>query len=110
MSDLGEVEITLDGKPQNLRCTLRAARTVSAMAGGFTGAFEGIARYQFATYVAILAAGLDKRGASDLEKLEEALYATGLESVATPLSLFVSRLMNGGRDPRAAGEDAVGNG
>jgi hypothetical protein len=110
MSNLGEVEITLDEKRHVLQCSLRAARTISALSGGFVGAFEGISRFQMATYVQILAAGLDKRSSGEIEALEEAVYRNGLETLSAPLSKYLNRLMNGGRDPSSNAEGSSGNG
>lgn len=109
-TQLGEVEITVNGHPEKLRCTLKAARTVSALSGGFSSAFEGLARFNFGTYTALIAAGLDKRGATELNALEESVYDTGLESLTAPLTRYVSMLMNGGREPTAPTESASGNG
>ena len=108
MANLVEVEIELSGKKCTLRCSLRAARTVSALSGGFTGAFEGLSRYNLATYGAIVAAGLDKRTGADLAEVEESVYATGLEALTAPLVRFVSLLMNGGREPKSE-DDAAKN-
>ena len=99
MNNLGDVEITLKDKPHVLRCSLRAAQTVSALSGGFSGAFEGIARYNMSTYAAIVASGLNKRTGAELSEVEEMVYETGLESLTSPLSKYVARLMSGGRDP-----------
>jgi hypothetical protein len=98
MSDMGEVEITLGKEKHTLRCTLKAARTVSALSGGFAAAFRGLNDYSLATYTAIVAAGLDKRG-TDAANVELLVYQTGLDSLTTPLARYVNLLMNGGREP-----------
>lgn len=111
MSSMGEVEITLAGVKHTLRCSLRAARTVSALSGGFSGAYQGLSGYNLSTYTAIVAAGLDKRG-NDASKVEEQVYETGLEPLTAPLSRYLGLLMNGGREAATeAGDGAdTGNG
>lgn len=89
----GEVKITLDGRPETLRCSLRSGKIVSAMSGGFQGALGRLANMDFEAYAAIVAAGLNKRPA----EIEEAVYATGLPELTEPLSQFVLLLANGGR-------------
>ncbi|ABS68941.1 conserved hypothetical protein [Xanthobacter versatilis] len=91
----GEVEVTLDGKAFVLRSTLRAAKEVSASAGGFIGAYQRLAAFDFSTYVAIVAAGLGKRSSD----VEDAVYATGIAPLSAPLSRFVQLLANGGKEP-----------
>lgn len=110
MSNMGEVEITLAGKKLTLRCSLRAARTVSGMSGGFMEAYRRIAGYDMATYVALVAAGLDKRGEAAVG-IEEQVYDTGLEALMAPLTKYVGLLMNGGREVRSEDADTgPGNG
>lgn len=104
-ANLGEVEITLNGRREVLRCSLRAARTVSLANGGFTGAFEGLARFNFSAYTALIAAGLNKQSAKEVEELQADLYATGLQSLDPPLTRFVTMLMNGGREPETAPDE-----
>lgn len=106
MSGMGEVEISLGGAKHVLRCSLRAARTVSALSGGFSAAYQGLSGYNMATYVAIVAAGLDKRG-NDAAAVEKQVYETGFEPLTAPLSKYLGLLMNGGREaqPIVDGED-----
>lgn len=108
---MGEVEITLAGTKYTLRCSLRAARTVSALSGGFSAAFQGLSGFNMATYVAIVAAGLDKRG-NDAADVEKQVYETGLEALTAPLSRYLGLLMNGGREAAASTDegDASPNG
>lgn len=103
MSENGEVEIELGGKRRTLRCSLRAARAVSGVAGGFGGAFEGLERMSLATSTAIVAAGLGLKTSAEIEAIENDVYEFGLEPLAKPLARFVSMLMNGGREPSDSG-------
>lgn len=107
-ANLGEVEITLNGRRECLRCSVRAALTVSLANGGFTGAYEGLARFNFSTYTALIAAGLNKQSAKEIEALQADIYATGLQSLDPPLTRFVSMLMNGGKEPSSETQDAPG--
>lgn len=100
---MGEVEITLGGVKHALRCSLRAARTVSALSGGFSAAYQGLSGYNMSTYVAIVAAGLDKRG-NDAAMVEKQVYETGLETLTAPLSKYLGLLMNGGREAQPVDE------
>lgn len=103
----GEVEIVLSGTRQTLRCTVRAARTVSAISGGFVAAYQRLRDYDMATYVTIVAAGLDARGDA-ANKIEERVYETGLDSLTAPLTKYVGLLMNGGREPASTSEGDSG--
>lgn len=97
MLNTGEVEITLDGRSEVLRSTLRAARAVNGI-GGFSEAFRRLAAFDLEAYVAIVAAGLSKR----TQEVEEAVYKTGLPTLTEPLAEFVGLLANGGK-PAATG-------
>lgn len=103
----GEVEIVLDGETHVLRSTLRAAKEVSASAGGFIGAYQRLATFDFSTYVAIVAAGLGKK----VSDVEGKVYATGIAPLSAPLSRFVQLLANGGKEPKEIEEgEAVPSG
>lgn len=99
----GEVSITLDGKAETLRSTLRAARIVSSL-GGFTGALKLLQEFNLEGYVAIVAAGLNKRTID----VEDAVYKTGLVELTGPLSDFVILLTQGGRPVAASGDAGAG--
>lgn len=102
---MSEVDITLKGKPETLRCTLKAAKTVNALAGGFQGALARLANMDQDAYFLIVAAGLNKRPVD----VEQAVYESGLTTLTEPLSNFVLLLANGGR-PLAAAEETSGEG
>jgi hypothetical protein len=89
---MSEVEITLNGKTETLRCTLRAAKRVNA-GGGFAEMLRKLAIFDQDTYFAIVAAGLDKK-TSDVE---DAVYENGLPDLTESLSTYVSLLANGGK-------------
>lgn len=92
MAELGEVEITLNGKTEILKSTLRAARIVNGI-GGFSEAFRKLAAYDLGSYVTIVAAGLNRSPSV----VEEAVYKTGLTSLVEPLAVYVGYLSNGGK-------------
>lgn len=96
----GEVEITLNGRKEVLRCSPRAARAVNGL-GSFATAFQRIGAFDFDAYVTVMAAGLGKKPSD----IEDAVYQNGMPDLVEPLSEFVSLLMNGGR-PRAPAEPA----
>lgn len=102
---MSEVEIKLKGKSESLRCTLKAAKTVNALAGGFQGALARLANMDQDAYFQIVAAGLGKKPI----EVEQAVYETGLTNLAEPLTSFVLALANGGR-PFVPAEETAGEG
>lgn len=99
----GDVSITLDGKVETLRCTLRAARIVNSL-GGFAEAFKLLSAFDMNAYVTIVAAGLNRKPA----EIEDAVYKTGLVEITGPLAEFVSLLTNGGRPVAPSGDADTG--
>jgi hypothetical protein len=97
---VGEVEISLGGKTETLRSTLKAAKAVNA-GGGFINVLGKLAGMDHDFYVLVVAAGLDKRPID----VENKVYEVGLPSLTEPLSTFVQYLANGGK-PLAPTEDA----
>lgn len=91
----GEVTITLSGREETLKSTLRAARDVNAACGGFIEAYRKLMAFDFEAYVAIVASGLGKKR----QEVEDDVFKTGLASLSEPLAEFVGYLSNGGRDP-----------
>jgi len=102
---MSEVEITLRGKSETIRCTLKAAKAVNALAGGFQGALARLANMDQEAYFQIVAAGLGKKPID----VEQAVYETGLTNLTEPLSNFVLMLANGGK-PFIAAEEGGGEG
>lgn len=99
----GEVSITLDGKEETLKCTLRAAKTVNAR-GGFSKALELLQALDLDTCVMIIAAGLNKKNS----EVEEAVYKAGLVDLVGPVTDFTVLLANGGRPVAERGEAPTG--
>jgi hypothetical protein len=97
-----EVEITLNGKRETLKTSLRAARAINGFFGNFVDAQERLNKVDQSAYVAIVAAGLDKKPGD----VEEAVFAAGLDNLLAPLFTYVGALARGGRDPNAKTEDA----
>jgi hypothetical protein len=97
MADLstGEVDIILDGKETTLRCSLDAAKRVSAIANGsgYMGVQARLGAMDHETYVLVIAAGLDKKPAD----VETAVFRTGLVELTKLLVLYVANLANGGK-------------
>lgn len=102
---MSEVEVTLKGKSETLRCTLKAAKTVNAMAGGFQGALARLANMDQEAYFLIVAAGLGKKQID----IEQSVYDTGITNLTEPLTSYVLSLANGGR-PLVATEETAGEG
>lgn len=89
------IKVTLDGRGETLRPTLRAAREVNAGFGSFTEAYRKLAAFDLEAYIVIVAAGLGKKP----KDVEETVYRNGLPDLTEPLSEFVTLLANGGRPP-----------
>lgn len=100
---MSEVEITLNGKTETLRCTLRAARKLNT-GGGFTDVYRKLAALDLDAYIAVVAVGLDKKPAD----VEEAVFATGMPDLVEPLSNYVTLLANGGRPLKTTETDESG--
>lgn len=75
----------------DLRCTLRAAMTIDARFGSFAKAIEQVAAGDVSAAAAIVAIGA---GRTDLN---EAVFASGVESLVQPLAAFLVLLANGGK-------------
>lgn len=99
---MSEVEVTIKGRPETLKCSLKAAKTVNAVAGGFQGALARLAAMDQEAYFLIVAAGLNKKPID----VEQAVYETGLPNLTEPLSAYVLLLANGGKplSAESAGE------
>lgn len=97
---MSEVEITLNGKSETLRPSLGAAKRVNAL-GGFMNVHSKLQAYDFDYFVAVIAAGLEKKSAD----IESAVYKTGLPNLLGDVSSFVNLLANGGK-PFAPVEDS----
>jgi hypothetical protein len=95
MADMavGEVEITLDGKPATLKSTLAAAKRVNGIAGGYMAVLGRLGTMDHDAYVHVVAAGLDKKPS----EVEDDVFRTGLLNLTEPLSTFVEYLVNGGK-------------
>jgi hypothetical protein len=100
---MSDVEITLGSEPVTLRCTLRAAKRVNAGVG-FAEILRKLAVFDQDAYVAVVAAGLDKKPAD----VEDAVFATGLTNLTEPLSEYVALLANGGRPVKTAETGGTG--
>jgi len=99
--NVGEVEITLDGKTETLRCSLGAFKKVNA-AGGFTNVINKLRGYDFDYVVTVVSAGLNKKPAD----IEESIYKTGLSPLLGGVTKYVGYLANGGRPAEEPGEKA----
>jgi hypothetical protein len=78
-----------------LRTSLAAAKRVNATCGSYFDQLQRLVAQDFATYVALVAAGLGKKP----EDVEAKVFDVGLDDLNEPLTKFVKSLKNGGRDP-----------
>jgi hypothetical protein len=101
-----KVEIPLGGKRETLHTSLRAAKAVNAAFGSCTDALQRLERFDLSAYVAIVAAALDKKPSD----VDETVFATGMLDLVEPLSLFITSLTRGGRDPFAKASEGETSG
>lgn len=100
-----EVTITLDGRSVVLKRRLAASRDINAAFGSFSAAFQRLATFDRAAYVAVIA-----HGAVDEKNVDEAVFNTDLATLTGPLTEYVTILFNGGKSAKAAEGDNAGNG
>ena len=89
---VGEVDIELDGKTVTLKSTLAAAKRVNA-AGGLRYIAERLDAYDLDAYVAVVAAGADRRNAD----VENVVFSAGMARLQVPLGVYISFLASGGK-------------
>lgn len=94
---MSEVEISLGGRAETLRCSLDAAKRINAYGGGggFAAVQSRLIGSDLDTVTFVVAAGLGKKPAD----VEVAVYENGLAPLIAPLLKFTDRLINGGREP-----------
>lgn len=95
------VTVTLGGKEETLRPTLRAARIVNGM-GSFTGAYERVRAGDLEAYIIVVAAGLNKKP----DEVAQAVYEAGVIDLGQGVAEFVNLLANGGKAAAPVVEDA----
>lgn len=88
---------TIETPIGTLRMSVRAAKQINATCGNYFEQLQGLVANNFSTYVAIAAAGLDRRPAD----IESEVFAAGLDVLNEPLTKFIKSLISGGRDPDA---------
>ena len=89
---MSDVEITLDGKTETLRPSLKAAKRLSA-AGGFQNVVNRLQSGDIEYYFLVVAAALDKRNT----EIEERVFRTGLPALDGGLVKFCNLCANGGK-------------
>lgn len=99
----GNVTIILLGEERVLRPTLRAARSISAKAGGIMSAVQAIGRFDFDAMLTVVSLGLDITKPAEVNDLAEKIYGTGMADLVEPVTTYLSILANGGRPVDAGG-------
>jgi hypothetical protein len=84
---MADVEITLDGKSETLRPSLKAAKRLSA-AGGFQNVVNRLQSGDIEYYFLVVAAALDRKNT----EVEEKVFRTGLPALAGGLVKFCKLL------------------
>lgn len=103
MAGIGEVDVTLDGKAETLKSTLKAAKAVNAH-GGFMNVLGRLGAMDQDFYVLVVSAGLDKKPSA----VEDAVYKTGLTNLTSELTDYVMLLTNGGKPLSGSGVTGTG--
>lgn len=98
----GVVDIELDGKPMQLVPSLEACLEISKIGGGINGAVQRLNQLHFETICEIIGAGLQIEGKrlnpkQRKDQVPQAVYNTGLVSVAADCITFCHMIANGGR-------------
>lgn len=96
---MADVEITLDGKTETLRPSLKAAKAICTAGGpgGFQHVENRLLLLDIEFYILVVAAGLGKKSAD----VEEAVFRTGLPPLMRDLVKFCVLCANGGKPMRA---------
>jgi hypothetical protein len=95
-ANIGEVDSPLG----TLRCSLAAAKSVSAIGGGYNGVLHRLGMLDFDAYVAVAAAGLGKKPSD----IEAKVYNAALVDLTAPFVKYVTHLSNGGKPFAPAAE------
>ncbi|WAJ29329.1 hypothetical protein [Antarcticirhabdus aurantiaca] len=99
-----DIFIDLAGESRPLKCSLKAATAVSTRFGGFMGAGSTILNRDLASMIFIVRQAIPMRDMSSKD-LEEAVYQAGTRNLVDPLTKYIGRLANGGRDPNLEDDD-----
>lgn len=109
----GTFVVEAGGTTYTLKPTLRAVRAIESKFGGLLPAMSAIGQASVAAIAVIIAAGagLDTNKRKELEAVEEAVFATGINVVGGQVLSFVKALLNpGGKtDEELADADNEGN-
>lgn len=93
--DHATVELDLDGEIYELRPTLQAMRTISRHFGGIRAAMERIGGLDFDALSTVIAAGSGIKGrGKDRDRMEEALFGTGVAQATGPVAEYLSGLLD----------------
>jgi hypothetical protein len=92
-----QVEITLDGEPAVLKCTLEAAIAISAQFGGFMNAHQRVVAQELDAMAAIVRHGIGA-DAKETSAIRTKVYLGGSAKLLAPLSRYVLLLMSGGAE------------
>ncbi len=111
-----DVTLELDGEEYSLRSSLKAANAISNNFGGFITAYQHLANGNLQAFQYIIRQGIPKAELQNVstEELNEMIWRKGVTTLIGPVSKYLGRLQNGGRDPDDEGEapreDDEGNG
>ncbi len=105
-----EVEITLLGEMDTLKCTLGAATAISNHFGGFGRAFERVQALDLDACTRIIRWGTGIEGEA-MKAQAGKVFVTGLANLTGPLAEYLGLLISGGRrmGADASGEAKRGN-
>jgi hypothetical protein len=91
------IQVTLGGSTLNLVPSLKAAKKINALYGGFVPVARAVEASEMFTITAVIAAGAGVEDKDKINAIEESVYAGGVASYVDPVSKYVASLMRGGR-------------
>ena len=94
----GTIVVEAGGTTYTLKPTLRAARAIESKFGGLLPAMSSIGQASVAAVAVIIAAGagIDTNKRKELEAIEEAVFAGGINVVGGQVLSYVKALLNPG--------------
>lgn len=94
----GTVVVDAAGTTYNLICNLRAVRAIQNQFGGLLPAYTAIGSANLSAIAFIVAAGagIDTTKRKEVEKVEEAVFAGGVNTVGSQVIPFIRALLNPG--------------
>jgi hypothetical protein len=99
------ITVTINEQPYELRCSRHARKIIDQTLGGIQPAIDAVRNVNCDSLAAIVIAGSGiKLNGRKADQLADAIWQSPSEVIG-PISDFVVRMANGGRDPEPEEED-----